>query len=180
MVFIGIESEEIDTLKEVNKKLNLIRGVNSYERIFQRIQKVGIAVLGAFIFGMDNDDCAKLTNRAKYAIKSRVDVIQTTILTPLPGTRLFSKLEKSNRLLYHNFPTDWNHFDMTQVVFHPEKMTVDKLSDQMRIIDAKIHFRSTILIKAIGTFLHTKNFSAAMFALVSNINYRNVAKSCRT
>jgi radical SAM superfamily enzyme YgiQ (UPF0313 family) len=177
MVFIGIESEEIDTLKEVNKKLNLIRGVKFYEQIFQKIQKAGIAVLGAFIFGMDNDDYSKLTNRAKYAIKSRVDVIQTTILTPLPGTRLFIKLEKNNRMLYHNFPKDWDYFDMTQVVFHPEKMTVDKLSDQMRMINTKIHLWSTILRKALCTFLYTKDFSATMFALGSNINYRNVSRS---
>ena len=177
MVFIGIESEEIDPLKEVNKKLNLVRSPKTYEQIFQKIQKAGIAVLGAFIFGMDNDDQIKLTNRAMYAVKSRVDVIQTTILTPLPGTRLFAKLEKDNRLLYKNFPKDWNHFDMTQVVFHPEKMTVDKLSDQMRTINIKIHLWSTILSKAVGTFLHTKNFSATMFALGSNINYRNVNRS---
>jgi radical SAM superfamily enzyme YgiQ (UPF0313 family) len=177
MVFIGIESAEIDTLKEVNKKLNLIRGVKSYEQIFQKIQKAGIAVLGAFIFGMDNDDHTRLTNRAKYAIKSRVDVIQTTILTPLPGTRLFKKLEKNKCLLYHNFPEDWNHFDMTRVVFNPEKMTVDELNDQMRIIDAKIHSWWTILRKALGTFLRTKDFSATMFALGSNINYRNVSRS---
>jgi len=179
MVFIGIESEEIDTLKEVNKKLNLIRGVKIYEQIFQKIQKAGIAVLGAFIFGMDSDDHSKLTKRAKYAVKSRIDVIQTTILTPLPGTRLFTKLEKNNRFLYHNFPKDWNHFDMTKVVFHPEKMNVDELRDQMRIINAKIHLWSTILRKALGTFLHTKDFSATMFALGSNINYRNVNKSLK-
>ncbi|HVO74924.1 MAG TPA: radical SAM protein, partial [Ignavibacteriaceae bacterium] len=179
MVFIGIESEEIDTLREVNKSLNISRGVQSYEEIFQRIQNAGIAVLGAFIFGMDNDDCAKLANRTNYAIKSRVDVIQTTILTPLPGTRLFTKLQKSNRLLYRNFPKDWRHFDMTKVVFHPEKMTADKLSDQMRIINAKIHFWWTILRKAFGTFLRTKDFPATMFALGSNINYRNVNKSLK-
>jgi radical SAM superfamily enzyme YgiQ (UPF0313 family) len=177
MVFIGIESEEVDTLKEVNKKLNLIRGIKSYEHIFQKIQKAGIAVLGAFIFGMDNDDNAKLTNRAKYAIKSRVDVIQTTILTPLPGTRLFTRLENNDRLLYNNFPKDWNHFDMTQAVFHPAKMTIDELSNQMRKINTRIHLWSTILRKALGTFLRTKDFSATMFALVSNINYRNVNRS---
>jgi radical SAM superfamily enzyme YgiQ (UPF0313 family) len=147
MVFIGIESEKIDTLKEVNKKLNISRGVKSYEQIFQKIQKVGIAVLGAFIFGMDSDDHATLTNRAIYAVKSRVDVIQTTILTPLPGTRLFTKLEKINRLLYHNFPKDWSHFDMTQVTFYPEKMTVDELSDQMRIIMRKYIYGQKFLEK---------------------------------
>lgn len=177
MVFIGIESEEIDTLKEINKKLNINRGVASYEQAFQRIQKAGIAVLGAFMFGMDNDDHTKLLNRAKYSIKSRLDVIQTTILTPLPGTRLFKKLENNNRLLYTNFPKDWYHFDMTDVVFSPEKMTADELGNHMNTIEDKIHSWNTILRKALGTFLHTKDFSATMFAIGSNINYRNVGRS---
>ena len=179
MVFIGIETEEIDTLKEVNKKLNISRGVDSYEHAFKKIKKAGIAVLGAFIFGMDNDDNLKLSNRAKYCIKSGVDVIQTTILTPLPGTRLFKNLEQKNRLLYNNFPKDWNHFDMTEVVFRPEKMTADELSYQMNKIDGQIHSWSTIIKKAFRTFTHTKTFSATMFAFGSNINYRNVGRSLR-
>jgi radical SAM superfamily enzyme YgiQ (UPF0313 family) len=179
MVFIGIETEEIDTLKEVNKKLNINRGVDSYEQAFKKIQKAGIAVLGAFIFGMDNDDVLKLSNRAQYCIKSRVDVIQTTILTPLPGTRLFKNFEQNSRLRYNTFPKDWDHFDMTKVVFHPGKMTFNELSEQMRIIDNKIHSWSTILKKVVSTYSHTKNFSSTMFALGSNINYRNVSKNLR-
>jgi radical SAM superfamily enzyme YgiQ (UPF0313 family) len=179
MVFIGIETEEIDTLKEVNKKLNISRGVDSYKHSFKRIHKAGIAVLGAFIFGMDNDDNIKLSNRAKYCIKSGVDVIQTTILTPLPGTRLFKNLKKNDRLIYNNFPKDWNHFDMTEVVFHPNKMSADELSNQMKEIDDQIHSWPTIIKKAFSTFSHTKAFSATMFAFGSNINYRNVGRSLR-
>ena len=179
MVFIGIETEDIDTLKEVNKKLNLSRGVDSYEQSFRKIQKAGIAVLGAFIFGMDNDDDLKLSNRAKYCIKSGVDVIQTTTLTPLPGTRLFKNLKQNNRLIYNHFPKDWDHFDMAEVVFHPEKMTADELNDRMSTINDKIYSWPIILKKALGTFLHTRDFMATMFAVNSNINYRNVSKSFR-
>lgn len=179
MVFIGLETEEVDALKEVNKKLNLSRGVDSYDKALRKIQKAGISVLGAFIFGMDNDNKVNLLNRAQYCIKSRVDVIQTTILTPLPGTRLFQNLEQKNRLLYNIFPKDWDHFDMTKVVFHPKKMTVNELSDQMKVIDKKIHSWFTIVRKAFATFLRTKNFTATMFALGSNINYRNVSLSLR-
>ena len=68
---------------------------------------------------------------------------------------------------------------MTKVVFHPEKMTADELSDQMRIIDEKIHSWPVILRKAFGSFSRTKDFTATMFALGSNINYRNIGRSLR-
>ena len=179
MVFIGIESEEINTLKEVNKKLNINRGIDSYKHAFEKIQKAGIAVLGAFIFGLDKDDKIKLSNRAKYCIKSGVDVIQTTILTPLPGTRLFKKFKQNNRLLYEDFPKDWDHFDMTEVVYHPKRMSTIELKEHMDSIGRQIHSWSTILKKAIRTLFRTKDFTATMFAFSSNVNYRNVSKSLR-
>jgi radical SAM superfamily enzyme YgiQ (UPF0313 family) len=71
------------------KMVNLQRSVESYETAFRRIHQAGIAVLGAFIFGMDGDTPEKLRHRAEYMIRSGVDVMQKTFLTPLPGTRLF-------------------------------------------------------------------------------------------
>ncbi len=64
MVFLGLEAEEVDALAEVKKRLNLRRGVESYEEAFRRIHRAGIAVLGAFIFGMDGDTPEKLRHRA--------------------------------------------------------------------------------------------------------------------
>lgn len=48
MIFLGIEAEDVDALTEVNKRLNLKRGVSSYAQTFDRIHQAGIAVLGAF------------------------------------------------------------------------------------------------------------------------------------
>ena len=89
MVFLGLEAEQADALAEVHKKLNLQRGVDAYKQAFERIHHAGIAVLGAFIFGMDGDTSLKLKRRSDYMINKPVDVMQTTFLTPLPGTRLF-------------------------------------------------------------------------------------------
>lgn len=36
MVFIGLEAENIDSLKEINKKLNLIKGIDGYTDAFKR------------------------------------------------------------------------------------------------------------------------------------------------
>lgn len=179
MVFLGIETEEIETLKEVNKKLNIKIGIDSYSQAFRRIQNAGIAVLGAFIFGMDSDDAAKLSNRAGYCIKSNIDVIQTTTLTPLPGTRLFAKLESNNRLLYTNYPEDWNRYDMTEVVFEPGEMTADELSGQIKAADSRIYSIPVIMKKALGTLFRTRDFITMMFALNSNLNYRRVGRSLR-
>ncbi len=71
MVFLGLEAEDIDSLTEVNKRLNMKRGTSSYEQTFDRIHQAGIAVLGAFIFGMDGDTPDKLRDRTDFMLEQR-------------------------------------------------------------------------------------------------------------
>jgi radical SAM superfamily enzyme YgiQ (UPF0313 family) len=175
MVFLGLEAEEADALAEVNKRLNLRRGVKSYERAFRRIHRAGIAVLGAFIFGMDSDTPEKLHRRTDYMIHGGTDVMQTTYLTPLPGTRLFDHLQAEGRLLYTDFPQDWERYDMTEVVHRPGRMPPDVLSQTMRACNRRMYAHPVLLRKALRTLWQTRNPMAMVFAWNSNISYRNVA-----
>ncbi|MBN1265893.1 MAG: B12-binding domain-containing radical SAM protein [Anaerolineales bacterium] len=175
MVFLGLEAEHDQPLREVKKKLNLSRGVDSYREAFRRIHKAGIAVLGAFIFGMDSDTPGLLDLRTRYMIRSDVDVMQTTTLTPLPGTDLFARLEEEARLLYTNHPEDWDHFDMTEVTYQPAQMSPAELSESTIRNNRKMYAAPVLARKALRTFLTTRDPMAAMFAWHSNQNYRNVA-----
>ena len=127
MVFLGLESNDAAELEGTNKTLNASRGVGSYTELFKRIHSAGIAVLGAFIFGFDADTEAKLRGRADYMTASAIDVMQTTLLTPLPGTRLYKRYREEGRLLYTNYPHDWQHYDMTEVVYEPDSLNSDRL-----------------------------------------------------
>ena len=103
MIFLGLEAEDGDALAKMNKRLNLNRGVANYEQAFRRIQGAGIAVLGAFIFGIDGDTPEKLCRRAEYMMHSGVDVMDATLLTPLPGTRVFDHIQQEGASP-HRFP----------------------------------------------------------------------------
>ncbi len=175
MVFLGVEAENIDALKEANKRLNVAKGVGTYEKVFRRINRHSIAVLGAFIYGMDSDTQKALHHRTTYIINSGVDVMQTTYLTPLPGTRLFNRLKDEKRLLYTDFPVDWSRYDMTEVIHQPLSMESKDLRGAMHKANRRIYNRWTIMRKFLKTWFATRNFIAAMWAYSSNINYRNVA-----
>jgi radical SAM superfamily enzyme YgiQ (UPF0313 family) len=180
MVFLGLEAEDLDALEEVHKQLNAQRGVNAYTRVFHRMHRAGIAVLGAFIFGMDGDTSDKLHRRSAYMVHNPgIDVMQTTLLTPLPGTRLFDRYQREGRLLYTNFPRDWEHYDMTEVVHRPGCLEPVQLSQIMQKLNRQMHAWPVLLRKALVTFLQTRNMTATMFAWNSNINYRNVGKGIR-
>ncbi|MFZ1982322.1 MAG: radical SAM protein [Smithella sp.] len=175
MVFLGLEAEQVDALEEVHKQLNINRGVDYYSHAFRRINRAGIAVLGAFIFGMDGDTPDKLQQRADYMVNHDIDVMQTTVITPLPGTRVFDRYCKEQRLLYTDFHKDWDHYDMTEVIHKPGSMEPDQLYRKMIEINRKIYALPVLFHKASSTFRKTRSFTAMCFAFMSNMNYRRVA-----
>jgi len=177
MIFLGLEAEDVDALTQVNKQLNLKRGVDAYTQTFRNIHQAGIAVLGAFIFGMDGDTPQKLRQRADYMMRSGVDVMQTTYLTPLPGTRLFEQYRNAGRLLYTDFPTDWEHYDMTEVTHQPSAMSPTALHQAMTTANRRMYRWPTLISKATRALIATRDPMVAMFTWHSNLSYRNVAFS---
>jgi radical SAM superfamily enzyme YgiQ (UPF0313 family) len=173
-VVLGLEAQNTEPLEEANKKLNLKMGIKSYERVFKKINKYGIAVIGAFIYGFNSDTPEILDKRTDYITSSGVDAVQTTFLTPLPGTRLFDKMQKEGRLLYTNFPSDWDYFDGNEVVFKPKLMSKKELTLSMNKCDFKIG--KSILKKFYKTLFATKSIITATWSLITNINYQNVRR----
>jgi radical SAM superfamily enzyme YgiQ (UPF0313 family) len=174
MIFLGLEADDDAALAAVNKRLNAKRGADAYAEIFDRIHRAGIAVLGAFIFGMDSDTPEKLRRRADYIIHSGVDVMQCTVLTPLPGTRLFKQLDRERRLLYRDFPTDWDRFNLTEVVHQPQGMSPAELSHILRECMHRIYDMPVLKDKARRTLRETGQWDAAEFAWQANLSYREI------
>lgn len=175
MVFIGLEAEDEESLRIVNKKMNIKIGSSKYKDVIDKINSYKIAVLGSFIYGLDKDTSKLIQNRIEYIINSPVDVMQTTILTPLPGTKLFEKLCDQERLIYNNFPEDWVHFDMTEVTYKPLNITHEELAKMMSKSNRQLYNKKVILSKFFKTLLTTKSISASIWACSSNFNYRSVA-----
>jgi radical SAM superfamily enzyme YgiQ (UPF0313 family) len=156
--------------------LNLKRGVDSYAAIFERIHRAGIAVLGAFIFGMDGDTPDKLRRRADFMIHSGVDVMQATVMTPLPGTELFQRLAREERLLHTRFPEDWAYYDLTQLVHRPRDLAREELWSVYRECLRRIYDLPTLKEKAKRTLAATGSWEAMEFAYRSNMSYRRIAE----
>jgi len=112
-------------------------------------------------------------------LRSDIDVMQTTILTPLPGTRLFEQYQQEGRLLYTDFPQDWGHYDMTEVVHRPGNMQPGTLTAVNNRLNQRMYALPSLLHKALGTLWRTRDMTTTMFAWNSNLNYRNVGKGLR-
>ncbi len=171
-VFIGIESVNTDTLKEMKKVANLKTGVENLGKAISRIQKSGIGVIGAFIVGNDHDDISVFKKTLDFINKTRLDVFQLSHITPFPGTKLFSRLEEENRIICNNFPDDWERCDMDQVMIKPKQMTIDELVRGYDYIIRKKISSPKIIFQAMKTLMKTKNIVTALLAYNLNKDFQ--------
>lgn len=172
LVLLGIEAENSDALKDANKKLNM-KTLKNYKDIFRRINSHGIGVLGSFIYGMDSDTPKTLNDRTDYILNSSVDAIQISVMTPLPGTRLFSRMNDEGRLLYTNFPEDWDQYDMTNVVFKPGKMEQSDLSNSFFNAGYRLYNPLILWNRYLRSLANTGDITTSWWAYSANSNYMN-------
>jgi len=179
MVLLGIEAESDSALEDAGKKLNR-KFLDRYADVFRRINSHGIAVLGSFIYGMERDIPDSLRQRSRFIRDSDVDAVQITLMTPLPGTRLFQRLEDEGRLLYTNYPGDWSRYDMTEVVFKPLLMTPEELFKGFCDAGMMLYNHAALWDKYLRTLSNTGNLTTAWWAYSANLNYHNAGVSLYT
>jgi len=174
MIFLGIEAEKEEQLREGNKKMNLQKGAQSYPRIFRAIQRHGIGVIAGLIYGWDSDTVESIENRTRFALRCGADSFQTSILTPLPGTQLFEKIKSENRLLYTDFPNDWQRYDYFEPTIRHPLMDSDTLQQAVLKSKQKIFSLPVIWHKAIMTLFRTRKLITTMMLTLNYGFYRNI------
>ncbi len=84
------------------------------------------------MFGFDTDTPDVFEKTLKTIKELQIDVADFSILTPFPGTPLFTKLDAEKRIL----TKDWKYYNMGHVVFSPKQMTPDELLQGVRLMYA--------------------------------------------
>ena len=174
MVLLGIESERIDQLEETNKKLNLKIGIDHYDEVFKKIHKYGISVLGAFIYGLESDTPQTMARRTEYINNADIDAVQATILTPLPGTRLYDRMLEEGNIRYKNYPKDWQFYDFVDIVFKHSKMDGDTFRKEVSENWDRLYNDKELKRKFLRTLKQTKSPLAAIWSYGSNLQYYNM------
>ncbi len=175
MIFLGVETEGIEQLTEAGKNLNLHKVKDgAYNQVFNRIRKHGIGVIGGFIFGFDHDTPKSILNRARFIRRSHIDSVQLSVLTPLPGTRLYEELRVSGRLTHTNYPADWERYDYYEPVFKLNRMSVE-IFDQYRDMAWKSIFSWPQMIsRFFRTLLVNHNLKTTAIVWLNLYHYRRI------
>jgi radical SAM superfamily enzyme YgiQ (UPF0313 family) len=97
--------------------------VEDYRESIRRFHEQGIAVMGAIVLGFDHDTPGCFDATLRFLREVNLDALQLTILTPLPGTPLFARLDREGRVIDRN----WEHYDLGHVVFRPLRLLPGEL-----------------------------------------------------
>lgn len=175
-VFIGFESPTAEGLLELGKKFNLLKG-RDFRASVRRIQRHNILVVGSFIIGLDSDKPGIGKRIAAAATQYGVDNLNAMFLTPLPGTRLWERMNSEDRLALDTFPADWRYFTLTFPVAQYKHLPLDTIIEEMTSCDREFYSLRRILRRVWGNFWRHR---APFIALVGNLSYRsNLRLNCR-
>lgn len=121
-LLIGFESVTASGLKAMNKYRN---NIVDYEELMKKMHDNGISINGTFCLGTDEDDLDVFDRTIEMVHKLKIDLPRYSILTPFPGTQLYTQLTKEKRIREDH----WAMYDVQHVVYKPKLMSENQLMD---------------------------------------------------
>jgi radical SAM superfamily enzyme YgiQ (UPF0313 family) len=146
-IFVGIETPDEETLFHTGKKQNLKR--NQIENI-HFLHKKGFVVFGGFIVGFDTDKADIFDRQIQFIQESNILYPIVNILKAPPGTELFDKMKKDNRLI-----KDFSFFEGD--------------TNLKTVMDEKTLYEG--FLKLIEGIYHYKNSHARIISFIENYKY---------
>jgi radical SAM superfamily enzyme YgiQ (UPF0313 family) len=119
-VFIGMESIDPANLADVKKGFNK---PGEYAAVLERLAQRNVFAITSFIFGMDNDTVGAAERTLQQIRTWPPGLPIFGLLTPLPATPLYKRLEAAGRLTR---PKHWQEFIPFAMAHTPLKMTIEE------------------------------------------------------
>ncbi len=121
-VLIGFESLSENSLIAVKKRYH---NTEKYKEIVDRMHEYKLSVNGCFVLGFDHDTEEQLLKMPEKIDYLGLDMVRYAILTPLPGSKLYSDLDAQGRII----TKDWSKYNQQCAVFQPAHMSPERLEE---------------------------------------------------
>jgi radical SAM superfamily enzyme YgiQ (UPF0313 family) len=126
-VFIGMESIDPVNLADVKKGFNK---PGEYAAVLERLAQRNVFAITSFIFGMDNDTVGVAERTLKEIRNWPPGLPIFGLLTPLPATPLYKRLEAAGRLTRVKH---WQEFIPFAMAHTPLKMSIEEAHNEVRM-----------------------------------------------
>jgi radical SAM superfamily enzyme YgiQ (UPF0313 family) len=171
---VGFESIDVDNLRQMNKAWMLRH--QDIRAAVQRFHDRGIMVYGSFIFGYDHDTPDTIARTIDIAIDARLFLANISPLTPMPGSRLYHRLEGEGRLVYDRWWLD-ARYSYGDVTYLPKHFTPDELRECCRSARQAFYGYGSIARRFSNLTVNARTLShAALFLSANVISRRELAR----
>lgn len=164
LLSFGIESINQNSLDFIDKGWN---NPTNYTQAFAAIRKHGIEISTEMIIGLDGDNKEVFQATYDFIMKEKIMVPRVHILTPIPGTPLFEKLEAEDRIISNDFQS----YSGGQVVFRPKNLTHEQLNKGYWDIYKQLFTMKNIYKRVAHNEAKLENFVKA-FIVGVNFHYK--------
>ncbi len=136
-VLIGLESPTEAGLRGLELRNDWkLKRFPHYKEAIRTIQSHGITVNGCFVIGLDEHTNDIFDQVFSFVRDSGLYEVQVTLLTPFPGTPLYARLERENRLLE---PRNWKKCTLFDLNFRPARMSAQELHDRFKKLAVELY-----------------------------------------
>ena len=138
-LFIGFDT--INQQPHITKvpKSNEVEEI--YIRAIKNIQSYGIAVVAAFVFGLDNDDESVFERSLRVVRRGGANLVNFSALVPYPGTPIFRRLDREGRIIER----DWSKYISPNICYEPKMMNRSTLEAGIRWAQSEFYSMGNIL-----------------------------------
>ncbi len=151
-IMYGIESASNEILKNINKKIDLVKVKNA----ISWTKESKIEVRAAFMLGNPGETITTINDTLRFAININPDLAVFNITTPYPGTKLFEWAKEKNYLK----TLDWDDYDLAHPVFELPTISSTELKTMYNKVYKKFYLRPSFILKylfKIKSFYMLKN-----------------------
>jgi radical SAM superfamily enzyme YgiQ (UPF0313 family) len=145
-LMIGVESVNVESLKEMNKKQNI--GISAVDAI-KKIQSYGMVVLTHMIIGADSDDLTSFQKTASFVKEANVVFHICHPLAAPPGTKFWYDLKRQNRIIATEQVDASDKMDIITNII-PKNMTRIQLFDGLATYWEEVYKTDRFIQQALG------------------------------
>ncbi|RPI59817.1 MAG: radical SAM protein [Ignavibacteriales bacterium] len=154
MSFLGMESLNEESLRDVEKKQNK---VEEYKEFFHKLNKKGILTFTGFMFALDEDTPEYYETLPQKLEEVGVNVILPSISIPIYGTPLHKKMVDENRIV----DNDITHYEGDHVLFRHKHLTEEQIYYYYEKV-IKIFYSRKNILKRWWKFISIQTFDGSI------------------
>lgn len=172
-LLIGFESFNDDNLKLMGKNVNLRYA--DYKKAISRLKAYGLIIYGTFVFGYPKDTVKDFEQVLRFARENRLYMNAFNHLVPFPGTPMYERLKRENRLVSDKW---WlmDNYKFGDVVFHPGLLSADQLTKLCYQYRLKFFRFQSIFLRSLDFKANCSTLKKALLYFYSNFSARKDIK----